>query len=266
MTHTTFRDRINFIAEIQQANGKMKEFLEKIQTALSEQGYPLKKNTYHFLTRVLQPQTRVERTLYMLLFQAAYQAEVISSGSAYPVVRFATLMHDAGKPMVRAEDENGLVIFYNHEVAGARIAREVCDRFHFSKKERDKIVNLIRWHMFTVDENITDSAVRRFIRRVGLENVKDMIDLRIGDRLGSGTQSAESWRLKKFKERITSELNPPFSINDLVINGNDIMKELNIKPGPKIGEILQALFLEVDENLELNNKEYLIKRIHEMKS
>ena len=181
-----------------------------------------------------------------------------------PMVRLATLLHDAGKPMIRSEDENGLVIFYNHEVAGARIAREIADRLHFSKKDREKIVTLIRWHMFTIDENITDSAVRRFIRRVGLENVSDMIDLRIGDRLGSGTQTAESWRLKKFKERIEKQLHPPFSINDLAIDGNDIMSELKIKPGPKVGEILRKLFEEVDENLKLNTKEYLMKRIREL--
>ena len=118
--------------------------------------------------------------------------------------------------------------------------------------------------MFTVDEKITDSAVRRFIRRVGVDNVADMMDLRIGDRLGGGTQVAESWRLKKFKERVAKELHPPFSINDLAIDGNDIMRELKIKPGPKIGEILQKLFTEVDENLSRNNKEFLLKRIKEL--
>ena len=119
--------------------------------------------------------------------------------------------------------------------------------------------------MFTIDEHITDSAVRRFIRRVGLENVKDMIDLRIGDKLGSGTQTAESWRLKKFKERIEEQLNPPFSINDLAIDGTDVMKELKIKPGPKVGEILRKLFEEVDENLELNTRDHLLERIKEIK-
>lgn len=181
-----------------------------------------------------------------------------------PIVRFATLLHDVGKPKVMSQDENDLVIFYNHEVAGAKIARDICDRLHFSKKEREKIVTLIRWHMFTVDEKITYSAVRRFIRRVGVENVKDMMDLRIGDRLGGGTQLAESWRLKKFKERIVTELNPPFSINDLKVSGTDVMEILDIKPGPKVGEILQKLFEEVDEDLSLNEREHLLKRIQEM--
>lgn len=181
------------------------------------------------------------------------------------IVKLATLLHDVGKPEVAAKDEEGHVIFYNHEVKGAFIAREISNRLKFSKKHRDKIFTLIRWHMFTVDVSITDAAIRRFIRRVGVDNVNDMIDLRIGDRLGGGTQVAESWRLKKFKERLNEQLHPPFSVNDLAVDGNDIMRELKIKPGPEIGKILKALFEEVDENLELNNRDYLLQRIKEVK-
>ena len=182
-----------------------------------------------------------------------------------PLVKFAALLHDVGKPYVVSADNEGYVIFYNHEVVGSKIAKEIAERFRFSKKDKEKIYTLIRWHMFTVDEHITDSAIRRFIRRVGLENVKDMIDLRIGDRLGGGTQTAESWRLKKFKERLEEQLHPPFSINDMAIDGNDIMEILNLSPGRKIGEILQALFKEVDEDLSKNNRDYLISRLDSFK-
>lgn len=182
-----------------------------------------------------------------------------------PVVRFATLIHDIAKPRVVGKDEEGLVIFHNHEIVGAKMAREICDRLRFAKKDREKVVLLIRWHMYTVDENITNAAVRRFIRRVGVENIRDMVDLRIGDRLGSGTAKAESWRLKLFKKRIEEQLQPaPFSINDLAVDGHDVMKELNIKPGPKVGEILEKLFEEVDEDLSKNNREYLLKRMQEL--
>lgn len=182
-----------------------------------------------------------------------------------PLVRFATLIHDIGKPRVQETDAEGYVIFHNHEMVGAKMAEEICDRLRFSKKQREKVVTLIRWHMFTVDEHTTDAAIRRFIRRVGVENIKDMIDLRIGDRLGSGTETAESWRLKLFKKRLEEQLAPaPFSIKDLAIDGNDIMKELSLEPGPKIGEILEKLFEEVDEDLSKNNKEYLLKRVSEI--
>lgn len=184
--------------------------------------------------------------------------------SGDPIVRLATLIHDIGKPNTVGYDENNLVTFYNHEVVSSRLAKQIAERLKLSNKERDKIFTLVRWHMFTVDEKITDSAIRRFIRRVGFENVKDIIDLRIGDRLGSGVAKAESWRLKKFKERIEQQLHPPFSINDMAVDGHDVMKELNINPGPLVGKILETLFKEVDEDLTKNNREYLIKRIREL--
>lgn len=182
-----------------------------------------------------------------------------------PIVRFATLIHDVAKPRVASSDHEGFVIFHNHEIVGARMAYEISDRFRLSKKDRDRVVMLVRWHMFTVDENTTDASIRRFIRRVGVENIKDMIDLRIGDRLGSGTATAESWRLKLFKTRIEEQLAPaPFSINDLAIDGNDVMKTLNIKPSRQIGEILEKLFMEVDEDLSKNTREFLLLRIQEI--
>ena len=181
------------------------------------------------------------------------------------IVRFATLLHDVGKPMVKSLDKEGLIIFHNHEVVGAKLAKDICERLRFSNKEKQKIVTLIRWHMFSVNENQTDAAIRRFIRRIGVENVKDMMDLRVGDRLGGGTQTAESWRLKLFKQKIEEQLKPaPFSINDLVVDGNDVMKILKIKPGPIVGKILEELFKEADEDLSKNNKGYLEKRISEI--
>ncbi len=185
--------------------------------------------------------------------------------STNPIVRFTALIHDIAKPRVAGTDAEGYVIFHNHELVGAKMASEICDRLRFSKKDREKVVKLIRWHMFTVDEHITDSAIRRFIRKVGVDNVTDMIDVRIGDRLGSGTQTAESWRLKLFKKRIEEQLAPePFSIKDLAIDGNDIIKELNIKPSKQVGDLLKKLFEEVDEDLSKNTKDYLIKRVKEL--
>lgn len=185
--------------------------------------------------------------------------------STDPIVRFATLIHDVGKSRVAAIDDDGYIIFYNHEIVGAKMAYEICQRLRFSKHNRTRVTKLIRWHMFTVDEHITDGAVRRFIRRIGTENVNDMMDLRVGDRLGGGTQTAESWRLKLFKKRVEKELAPaPFSIRDLAINGNDIMQEFQIKPGKQIGQILQQLFEECEENMEQNTKEYLLKRTKEL--
>lgn len=181
--------------------------------------------------------------------------------SSDPLVRFAALLHDIGKVKTVKKEANGNVTFYNHDLVGGKLVLEVAKRFNLSSKQSDKLYRLVRWHLYTVDENQTDSAIRRFIKNVGLENIEDMMALRIGDRLGGGTEKAVSWRMEKFKERIKDVLKKPFSIADLKVNGKDVMETLNIKPGPKVGEILQKLFEEVQEDPSKNNKEYLIDRM-----
>ena len=178
-----------------------------------------------------------------------------------PLVRLAALLHDIGKPDTVKITSDGNVTFYNHDLVGGKIVLQIAKRFNLSKKQSDKLYHLVRWHMFTIDERQTDSAIRRFIKNVRLENIDDMMALRIGDRLGGGTQKAVSWRMEKFQERIHQVLQKPFSISDLKINGQDVMETLNIKPGPKVGEILQKLFEEVAEDDSKNNREYLLKQI-----
>lgn len=183
------------------------------------------------------------------------------TASADPLVRFAALLHDTGKAETVKVGSDGNVTFYGHDVAGGKIVLRIARRFNLSNKQTDKLYRLVRWHLFTVDERQTDSAVRRFIKNVGLENIKDMVVLRIGDRLGGGTQKAVSWRMEKFEGRIKEVLKKPFSVSDLKVNGDDVMKTLNIKPGPKVGQILQKLFEEVLEDSSKNNREYLLGKV-----
>ncbi len=178
------------------------------------------------------------------------------------IVKFAALLHDIGKADTYKKDTAGNVTFYQHDIVGAKIAKEICQRLRFSKKDADRITNLVRYHLFTVDENQTDSALRRFIRNVGVENLEDMFALREGDRLG-GVSSKTSWRLEEYKKRIEQLLQKPFSITDLKVNGQDVMKELKIEPSRKVGEVLQQLFNEVEEDHTKNERSYLLKRIQE---
>ncbi len=180
------------------------------------------------------------------------------------LVRLAALLHDIGKVNTVKTDPSGNVTFYNHDVVGGKLVLRIAKRFNLSKKQTDKLYRLVRWHLFTVDERQTDSAIRRFIKNVGVENIDDMMALRIGDRLGGGTQKAVSWRMEEFQKRIKEVLKKPFSIADLKINGHDAMKTVNIKPGPKVGEILQKLFEEVLEDSSKNNREYLLNRIKDL--
>jgi len=177
-----------------------------------------------------------------------------------PVTRFATLIHDIGKPQTYRKLPSGVITFYNHEMVSTRIAENIADRLRFSKKEKDKFVTLVRWHQFTVDEHQTDSAIRRILKNVGLENMEDMLSLRVADRLGGGARET-SWRLEEFKKRLVEVQKQPFSVNDLKIDGNDVMKTLSISSGPKVGEILQKLFNEVVEKKVKNEKEVLLKKL-----
>lgn len=177
--------------------------------------------------------------------------------SADPVVRFATLVHDIGKVGTFAI-KNNIVTFYNHEVVSAKITKNILERLRFSNKDTQKILTLVRWHQFTVDERQTDSALRRFIRHVGRENLADVLALRIGDRLGGGARET-SWRLELFKKRLEEVQKQPFTVADLKINGFDVMKELGVKPGPKVGEVLGTLFAEVEAGKLANEREALLR-------
>lgn len=174
-----------------------------------------------------------------------------------PVVRLAALLHDIGKPDSYKEEDNQIT-FYNHDILGSRIADKIAARLKMSKKDRDRIFTLVRYHMFHYQENHSDASIRRFIRRVGFENIDDILDLREGDRLGSGAKQT-SWRLEEMKLRIIEQLNQPMGLDDLAINGNDLMSELDLKPGPILGEILDKLLEKVLENPDINTKEKLLE-------
>lgn len=184
--------------------------------------------------------------------------------SPNPIIRLAALIHDLGKPTAKKNlGPDKTITFYNHEVIGSRMAKIISQRLRLSKKDSDLLWLLVRWHMFAYEPKMTDKAIRRFIHRIGKENIDNMIMLRIGDRIGGGSQ-ATSWRLRELQERIKQVLYKPFEISDLKIDGNDVIEILNLKPGPKIGLILKKLFDEVLEDSSKNDREYLLKRTKEL--
>lgn len=182
--------------------------------------------------------------------------------SKNPITRLAALLHDVGKPVVmRKIGANNT--FHNHEVVGSRIALNIGKRLKLSKDELQQLFILTRWHMFTVSEMQTDSAVRRFIKNVTVPYLDEMIALRRGDRLGSGAKET-SWRWELFKNRLIEVQKQPFSVKDLKVNGQDVMEILGIKPSRKVGEVLDALFAQVELDPKLNERERLREKIKGM--
>lgn len=175
-------------------------------------------------------------------------------------VRLATLMHDIGKPeSKRGKGRN--CTFYNHEYIGERIVKKVLSRMKYPKNVISHTALLVRNHMFyySVDE-VTEASVRRVVKKVGRENMKDLMDVRIGDRLGSGTKKAKPYKLRHFEYMIEKVSKDPVSVKMLALNGDIMIAEMGFTPGPKIGAILDTLLAEVIEDASRNTLDYLKNR------
>jgi len=179
-------------------------------------------------------------------------------------VRLASLLHDIAKPQTK-RGEGEFATFYNHDHVGARVARKILTRLRFSNDVIDKVAMLVDNHMFYYNpEEVGEASVRRLIKKVGLENLKDLMDVRISDRLGSGVPKAKPYKLRHLEYMIDKVSQDAVSVKMLKINGNDLMKELSIAPGPKIGAILEVLLAEVIEDASKNEREFLLGRAKEL--
>lgn len=182
-------------------------------------------------------------------------------------VRLAALFHDIGKPRTRRDAPAGkgkAYTFYGHEVIGARMAQKIMERLKFPKKTTELVVSLVRQHMFFSDtETITLSAVRRVVTKVGKENIWTLMNIRECDRVGMKKKEAP-YRLRKYHAMIEEVLRDPISVGQLAIDGNIMMNELRVVPGPRMGWILHALLEEVLDDPKKNTREYLDARVGEL--
>ena len=172
-------------------------------------------------------------------------------------LRLAALLHDIAKPETRTD--LGEIHFYGHEDAGEPKAREILTRLKFPNETIEKVTKLIRYHL--VDLDMSNKGLRRLISKVGVDNIYDLLELKRADKLASKPDRTDLWKLDQMKERVAEQLSGigAFSIKDLAVGGQDIMRIFNIPPSPKVGQILRKLFDAVLENPELNNPEDLIK-------
>ncbi len=191
-----------------------------------------------------------------------------SADKNYPLeIRLAALFHDISKPATRrGGGKKKQWTFFGHEVVGARVAKKILENLRFSTKIIEKVVKLIRWHMFFSDtEQITLSAVRRMIVNVGGEgHIWDLMNLRICDRIGTGRPKEDPYRLRKYHSMIEEALRDPVSVSMLKIDGRKIMEVTHVIPGPKIGFTLHALLEEVLDDPKKNTQEYLENRAKEL--
>lgn len=213
------------------------------------EGYGLSQNKYH---------------KYDIYYHGIYSCD--GGDPQNPLIRFAALLHDIGKVPTRRSSVDGNNTFYNHEIVGARMVKRIMKRLKFSNEDISKAINLVENHMFHYTDDWSDGAVRRFMRKVGVENLDDLIKLRMADRKGNGTKEGFPHAIRVLQRRIAKiiEEENAITVKDLAVNGNDVMKHFNIKPGPVIGIVLNELLERVLDDPEFNERENLFSYAEEI--
>ena len=171
-----------------------------------------------------------------------------------PVVRLAALLHDIGKPPTQADGH-----FYGHEAIGARMADELLRRLRAPRASAERVVHLVRNHMFAYDGTWGDGAVRRFIAKIGKDALDELFLLREADDVGSGYERGDSG-LRELRWRVDDQLAAEVALDraDLAVDGFDLIEELGLEPGPVLGRILDDLLERVIADPALNDRPTLL--------
>jgi len=170
-------------------------------------------------------------------------------------LRLAALFHDINKPQAKRATETGAT-FYGHEVTGARTGAKIMSRLRYPKDLTKDVYTLVERHMFTTD--VTDKGMRRLVKRVGVDLIFELLDLRRADVVGQG-MGGTTEDVDEFEANIRAELKrkPPLSHSDLALNGRDVMKMFKLSPSPRVGQILDHLLEQVLDHPEYNTRDQL---------
>lgn len=179
-------------------------------------------------------------------------------------VRLASLLHDVGKPRTKSGDGPDST-FYAHEIVGGKMTRKIMENLKFPKHIAEYVTHLVRFHLFYYNVGeVSPAGVRRFISRVGENSIDDLIKVREADRIGSGVPKAFPYKLRHLLFMIEKVKHDPISPKALKLDGNNVMELLSIKPGIRVGQILNVMLNEVIEEPKKNTKDYLLKRAKEL--
>ncbi len=214
----------------------------------------------------------VEQKLYHI--DDVYWHSLKTCDAASDSIKVSALLHDIGKP----KQDTGDGRFYGHDIESAKIVGEVMKRLKFPKYEIDSAVKLVENHMFFyphIQEDMSqeeidkinerawsDAAVRRFISRVGEENIENLFQLRIADAVANPNTAFHPKEIEALQQRISEvrEKDMALKVTDLDISGGDIV-QLGVPKGPQVGEVLNYLLERVLDDPLLNTKDKLISLV-----
>lgn len=176
-------------------------------------------------------------------------------------IRLTALLHDLGKPKTKY-GEGYNATFHGHEMVSAKMVARALERLRFPKDVIEKVVHLVRYHMFYYNVGeVSEAGVRRFLARVGPESVDNLLKIREADRIGSGTPKAVPYKNRHLLFMIEKVKTDPISPKMLKVDGSAVMKIVGIEPGPKVGQILAVLLEDVLDDPAKNIKKDLELRV-----
>ena len=215
--------------------GILKEFLPELL-----EGYLKRQNQYHRYT----------------IFK--HIVETVDHVKPEPILRLTALLHDIAKPRTRIKRE-GKWSFYGHEKESALLAEEILNRLRFSNELIKKVTNFIQHHMIGYDSGWSDTAVRRLIRRVGAQQINDLLTFRRADLLAHGLIDENFDLTGELEMRVNEQIRhkAPTKRQDLAVDGYVVMEITGLSPGPEVGSILRGLNERVLDRPELNTREDL---------
>jgi len=177
-------------------------------------------------------------------------------------LRLAALFHDVGKPRTKDGPH-----FYRHEFVGETMARGALERYRFPGDVARDVAHLVRHHMYAADDRLTDAAIRRFVRRVGVDFVESLFELRKADVLASGLPPRDPAQALRFESRVRAAIaaREPFGIRDVALDGGDvidILRSLDLAGADfggdrRVGEALNYCLEKVLDDPALNDRESL---------
>ena len=178
------------------------------------------------------------------------------------MLRYAALLHDVAKPVCLTTDANGIDHFYDHQIVGSKLARDILRRLKFDNDTIDRVSRLVLYHDYGIGSDIGERSVRRFLAKLGTENFDDFIIIKKADRLAQSDYNQERKlekenRLKDICEKIIKE-NQCLKISDLAISGKELI-ELGMKPGKDMGDMLRNLLETVLDEPDFNERDRLLE-------
>ena len=176
---------------------------------------------------------------------------------AEPVLRWAMLLHDSGKPACKTVDEQGIGHFRGHPRASLALSRELLPRLRFSSADTERILLLVERHDTPLGDN--EKLVRRSLSRIGEARFRDLLAIKKGDAVGQGTSRdyvAQLFETEALLNRVLAQ-EQCFSLRQLAVNGADL-QALGLRGRP-VGEMLHALLDAVIDGRTDNRRDTLLR-------